>query len=197
MKKLFLALLAFVAMSASAQTKSVGEITWFPQFSLGYVHGSEMKSGNIDFGDWAEASIGFGGKYQVSEKFGISAAATFAGMASTEEKLAGVKASIKASYIEVPILASIDLSRNFGIQVGLKPSFKTSFELHLEDDGTKVDKKVEGMKGVVLYLPVGATYQFNSPLSLGFHYNFPLTKINKEEGSNKFHQFLLTLAYDI
>ena len=211
MKKLFLALLAFVAMGASAQTKDVGEITWTPQISVGYINAANYKGYDeghnlLNYKSWIGASVGFGGKYQVSENFGVKAAVTWLYSKSSKDKMIidgeKLEAYFDASYIEIPILASYDLSKNLGIQLGLKPAFQTSYKTHMKLDGESESRSVaDQINKFQLYIPVGLTYQFNSPLSVGLHYNFPLTKVNKEEtitGKDiKFNQFLLTLGWDL
>ncbi|MBR6286858.1 MAG: PorT family protein, partial [Bacteroidaceae bacterium] len=192
MKKLFAALMAFVALGASAQTKTVGEVTWTPQLSLGYVHGTNMD----DYDGWIASSIGISGKYQVSESFGLKFGAAYWYGESREVKYEsdGVTAKMEASYLEIPLLASFDLSKKWGIQLGLKPAIETSFKLHAEGGKTTMEQDADNTSKFQLYVPVGLTYQFNSPLSLGFHYSLPLTKINKGEGSNKLNQFMFTLG---
>lgn len=163
--------------------------------SLGYINASNW----TDYKEWIGGSIGIKGKYQLAEDFGISAAATWLYSESPEFKVADVKQKFTASYLEIPILASYDINEHVGIQVGIKPAIQTGFKNHMENSNTKVDQDADGVEKFQMYVPIGLTYQFNSPLSLGFHYNFPITKINKEKVDDniKFNQFMLTLGWDL
>ena len=198
MKKIFFTILvAFVAMGVGAQTKPLYKVTWGTQISLGYIH----VSNSDDLDNWYGASLGVSGKYQASREFGVKAALQWLYCQSPKEDVFGVKAQVRASYFELPVLACYDISKDFGIQLGIKPAIQTSFKVHCDAPGILAwSEEFENTNKFQLYIPVGLTYQFDSPLSVGLHYNFPVTRINKEkddDGDGRFHQFLLTFNWEL
>jgi len=147
MKKIIIALLALVSLSTYAQRKEVGSITWSGQVSLGYIDAHNF---NDDYKEWIGGTIGVKAKYQLAEDFGFSAGVQWLYSESPENSVEalGVKTSTKykASYIEVPILASYDINEHIGIQLGVKPAFQTSFKAQTGLTPKEWEKEVKEVK---------------------------------------------------
>ena len=89
----------------------------------------------------------------------------------------------------MPVLANYYLVNGLAVKTGVEVGFKSSAESKDGDD--KKDK--EGVKSVIMSIPVGASYEYKNVV-LDARYNIGVTNVYKE-GDAKQSAFVVTLGY--
>lgn len=190
MKKLFLmALMAFIATTASFAQWSVGSITVQPKIGI--------NGANITDADNSDSRIGLvlGGEfeYRVSPIFSLSAGALYSmqgckGTAEDDDGNTG-DVSLKLDYINVPILANVYVVKGLAIKLGIQPGFNVRHKASATVSGVNVTTNLPGIKSVDFSIPIGVSYEFNRFVIDG-RYNFGLTKlIDDSDSKNSVFQF--------
>ena len=194
MKKLFLmALMAFIATTASFAQWSVGSITVQPKIGI--------NGANITDADNSDSRIGLvlGGEfeYRVSPIFSLSAGALYSmqgckGTAEDEDGNTG-DVSLKLDYINVPILANVYVVKGLAIKLGIQPGFNVRHKASASVSGVNVTTNLPGIKSVDFSIPIGVSYEFNRFVIDG-RYNFGVTKLI--DGADSKHSvFQFTFGY--
>lgn len=162
-----MALMAFIATTASFAQWSVGSITVQPKIGI--------NGANITDADNSDSRIGLvlGGEfeYRVSPIFSLSAGALYSmqgckGTAEDEDGNTG-DVSLKLDYINVPILA---------IKLGIQPGFNVRHKATATVSGVNVTTNLPGIKSVDFSIPIGVSYEFNRFVIDG-RYNLGVTKL--------------------
>lgn len=198
MKKLFLmALMAFIATTASFAQWSVGSITVQPKIGI--------NGANITDADNSDSRIGLvlGGEfeYRVSPIFSLSAGALYSmqgckGTAEDEDGNTG-DVSLKLDYINVPILANVYVVKGLAIKLGIQPGFNVRHKATATVSGVNVTTNLPGVKSVDFSIPVGISYQFDRFVIDG-RYNFGLTKlIDDSDSKNSVFQFTFGYKFSL
>lgn len=194
MKKLFLmALMAFIATTASFAQWSVGSITVQPKIGI--------NGANITDADNSDSRIGLvlGGEfeYRVSPIFSLSAGALYSmqgckGTAEDEDGNTG-DVSLKLDYINVPILANVYVVKGLAIKLGIQPGFNVRHKATATVSGMNVTTNLPGVKSVDFSIPIGVSYEFNRFVIDG-RYNLGVTKLI--DGADSKHSvFQFTFGY--
>lgn len=194
MKKLFLmALMAFIATTASFAQWSVGSITVQPKIGI--------NGANITDADNSDSRIGLvlGGEfeYRVSPIFSLSAGALYSmqgckGTAEDEDGNTG-DVSLKLDYINVPILANVYVVKGLAIKLGIQPGFNVRHKATATVSGVNVTTNLPGVKSVDFSIPIGVSYEFNRFVIDG-RYNLGVTKLI--DGADSKHSvFQFTFGY--
>lgn len=194
MKKLFLmALMAFIATTASFAQWSVGSITVQPKIGI--------NGANITDADNSDSRIGLvlGGEfeYRVSPIFSLSAGALYSmqgckGTAEDEDGNTG-DVSLKLDYINVPILANVYVVKGLAIKLGIQPGFNVRHKASATVSGVNVTTNLPGIKSVDFSIPIGVSYEFNRFVIDG-RYNLGVTKLI--DGADSKHSvFQFTFGY--
>lgn len=194
MKKLFLmALMAFIATTASFAQWSVGSITVQPKIGI--------NGANITDADNSDSRIGLvlGGEfeYRVSPIFSLSAGALYSmqgckGTAEDEDGNTG-DVSLKLDYINVPILANVYVVKGLAVKLGIQPGFNVRHKATATVSGVNVTTNLPGVKSVDFSIPIGVSYEFNRFVIDG-RYNFGVTKLI--DGADSKHSvFQFTFGY--
>lgn len=194
MKKLFLmALMAFIATTASFAQWSVGSITVQPKIGI--------NGANITDADNSDSRIGLvlGGEfeYRVSPIFSLSAGALYSmqgckGTAEDDDGNTG-DVSLKLDYINVPILANVYVVKGLAIKLGIQPGFNVRHKATASVSGVNVTTNLPGVKSVDFSIPIGVSYEFNRFVIDG-RYNFGVTKLI--DGADSKHSvFQFTFGY--
>lgn len=198
MKKLFLmALMAFIATTASFAQWSVGSITVQPKIGI--------NGANITDADNSDSRIGLvlGGEfeYRVSPIFSLSAGALYSmqgckGTAEDEDGNTG-DVSLKLDYINVPILANVYVVKGLAIKLGIQPGFNVRHKATATVSGVNVTTNLPGIKSVDFSIPIGVSYEFNRFVIDG-RYNFGLTKlIDDSDSKNSVFQFTFGYKFSL
>ena len=194
MKKLFLmALMAFIATTASFAQWSVGSITVQPKIGI--------NGANITDADNSDSRIGLvlGGEfeYRVSPIFSLSAGALYSmqgckGTAEDEDGNTG-DVSLKLDYINVPILANVYVVKGLAVKLGIQPGFNVRHKATASVSGVNVTTNLPGIKSVDFSIPIGVSYEFNRFVIDG-RYNLGVTKLI--DGADSKHSvFQFTFGY--
>lgn len=194
MKKLFLmALMAFIATTASFAQWSVGSITVQPKIGI--------NGANITDADNSDSRIGLvlGGEfeYRVSPIFSLSAGALYSmqgckGTAEDDDGNTG-NVSLKLDYINVPILANVYVVKGLAIKLGIQPGFNVRHKASATVSGVNVTTNLPGIKSVDFSIPIGVSYEFNRFVIDG-RYNLGVTKLI--DGADSKHSvFQFTFGY--
>lgn len=194
MKKLFLmALMAFIATTASFAQWSVGSITVQPKIGI--------NGANITDADNSDSRIGLvlGGEfeYRVSPIFSLSAGALYSmqgckGTAEDDDGNTG-DVSLKLDYINVPILANVYVAKGLAVKLGIQPGFNVRHKATASVSGVNVTTNLPGVKSVDFSIPIGVSYEFNRFVIDG-RYNLGVTKLI--DGADSKHSvFQFTFGY--
>lgn len=184
-----MALMAFIATTASFAQWSVGSITVQPKIGI--------NGANITDADNSDSRIGLvlGGEfeYRVSPIFSLSAGALYSmqgckGTAEDDDGNTG-DVSLKLDYINVPILANVYVVKGLAIKLGIQPGFNVRHKASATVSGVNVTTNLPGIKSVDFSIPIGVSYEFNRFVIDG-RYNFGLTKlIDDSDSKNSVFQF--------
>lgn len=188
-----MALMAFIATTASFAQWSVGSITVQPKIGI--------NGANITDADNSDSRIGLvlGGEfeYRVSPIFSLSAGALYSmqgckGTAEDEDGNTG-DVSLKLDYINVPILANVYVVKGLAIKLGIQPGFNVRHKATATVSGVNVTTNLPGVKSVDFSIPVGVSYEFNRFVIDG-RYNLGVTKLI--DGADSKHSvFQFTFGY--
>lgn len=188
-----MALMAFIATTASFAQWSVGSITVQPKIGI--------NGANITDADNSDSRIGLvlGGEfeYRVSPIFSLSAGALYSmqgckGTAEDDDGNTG-DVSLKLDYINVPILANVYVVKGLAIKLGIQPGFNVRHKASATVSGVNVTTNLPGIKSVDFSIPIGVSYEFNRFVIDG-RYNFGVTKLI--DGADSKHSvFQFTFGY--
>ena len=188
-----MALMAFIATTASFAQWSVGSITVQPKIGI--------NGANITDADNSDSRIGLvlGGEfeYRVSPIFSLSAGALYSmqgckGTAEDEDGNTG-DVSLKLDYINVPILANVYVVKGLAIKLGIQPGFNVRHKATATVSGVNVTTNLPGVKSVDFSIPVGVSYEINRFVIDG-RYNLGVTKLI--DGADSKHSvFQFTFGY--
>lgn len=182
MKKLMMiAAMMIAAVSANAQNE-VGQVTLKPTVGVNFANMTA---------DDAEMKVGLAAG--VEAEYGVSDALTLsAGLLYSMEgcKVEGTDLKLNLDYINIPILANYYVSKGFAIKAGIQPALNVRHKLSNGDN----DADVSNVKSLILSVPVGVSYEFNS-FVLDARYNFGITDMAKEGNAGKNSTISITLGY--
>ena len=188
-----MALMAFIATTASFAQWSVGSITVQPKIGI--------NGANITDADNSDSRIGLvlGGEfeYRVSPIFSLSAGALYSmqgckGTAEDEDGNTG-DVSLKLDYINVPILANVYVVKGLAIKLGIQPGFNVRHKATATVSGVNVTTNLPGVKSVDFSIPIGVSYEFNRFVIDG-RYNLGVTKLI-DVADSKHSVFQFTFGY--
>ena len=141
-------------------------------------------------GDGTKAKVGFQGRfegaYQVSDAFAVSLGLCCSQYGAKKE---GTDTKINLAYITVPVLANYYLVNGLAVKTGVEVGFKSSAESKNGDE----KEDIEGVKSVIMSIPVGASYEYKNVV-LDARYNIGVTNAF-EKGDAKQSAFVVTLGY--
>lgn len=188
-----MALMAFIATTASFAQWSVGSITVQPKIGI--------NGANITDADNSDSRIGLvlGGEfeYRVSPIFSLSAGALYSmqgckGTAEDDDGNTG-DVSLKLDYINVPILANVYVAKGLAVKLGIQPGFNVRHKATASVSGVNVTTNLPGVKSVDFSIPIGVSYEFNRFVIDG-RYNLGVTKLI--DGADSKHSvFQFTFGY--
>lgn len=188
-----MALMVFIATTASFAQWSVGSITVQPKIGI--------NGANITDADNSDSRIGLvlGGEfeYRVSPIFSLSAGALYSmqgckGTAEDDDGNTG-DVSLKLDYINVPILANVYVVKGLAIKLGIQPGFNVRHKATATVSGVNVTTNLPGVKSVDFSIPIGVSYEFNRFVIDG-RYNLGVTKLI--DGADSKHSvFQFTFGY--
>lgn len=201
MKKFFMsAVMAIVALAASAQQQEAGTFSVMPRVGLGYTNISNMDR-NVgifnpekkSFSDYYTHIVGAEAKYQVNDIVGVSLGVDYNKFSVSEsQSVDGVfNYDYSFSTLAIPVLAQFNLGSHFGVKCGIQPAF-----LLTAKENSDCDIK-EDCKKMLWTIPVGISWTFNTPLVLDLRYNIPLSHMDKVDfqDNHTMNTVSITLGY--
>lgn len=188
-----MALMAFIATTASFAQWSVGSITVQPKIGI--------NGANITDADNSDSRIGLAlgaeFEYRLTPVFSLSAGALYSmqgckGTAEDDDGNTG-DVSLKLDYINVPILANVYVVKGLAIKLGIQPGFNVRHKATATVSGVNVTTNLPGIKSVDFSIPIGVSYEFNRFVIDG-RYNLGVTKLI--DGADSKHSvFQFTFGY--
>lgn len=203
MKKILLsALMAVVALTASAQRSDEGTFTLTPQLGFAYSSGfncsteitiadsplfSYQRKGRSGF--VAGAELG----YQLNSWLRPSVGVLYQYTGYDVTDLVGRQDILDYShnihYLNVPILANFYIFHGFAIKAGIQPSFLLGSTYKMEGEKAST---TENLNATTFHIPVGVSYEWRN-FVVDARVNFALSDAEKEHMTYK----ILDEVYDI
>ena len=181
MKKLFAMAVALLTATSMFAQPEAGTFTLQPSAGVAIATLS---------GDGTKAKVGFQGRfegaYQMTDAFAVSVGL---GCSQYGAKVKNSDTKYNLAYITVPVLANYYLITGLAVKTGVEVGFKSSAESKNGDE----KEDIEGVKSVIMSIPVGASYEYKNVV-LDARYNIGVTKAFKE-GNAKQSAFVVTFGY--
>jgi len=216
MKKYFMiAIMAVAALTVNAQSSDDDKkfhIT--PHMGVGYANLSNNNNAYLgNNNNFAVAKIGGEFEMMASKNFGISAGIDLTYAQSPNKEFSyndkDVKINAKASenfmFMNVPVLAQYHVGGftfKAGVQANilLDSNIKYTSDLKTTDSSYNFDKTAstkDAYNTVSWSVPVGVSYTFKVPVTVGLDCNIPVSSLSKKDlGVNqKFMPVMLTVGY--
>lgn len=193
MKKLFFAAVMLMVSVATFAQNEVGKFTIMPKVGVNFADlagadGSDMRIGAV---------AGVELEYGVTDMFGLSVGALYS-MQGAKGKEDGATATLKADYINIPILANVYVAPGFAVKLGIQPGFNINSKAKVAEGSASAEVDAsEYTNSVDFSIPVGVSYQFNNFVIDG-RYNWGLNKVYKSESGFtdlKNSVFQITVGY--
>lgn len=175
-----------LASAATFAQNSVGQFTFTPKVGLNIADFQKCESSDARFGLVAGGEF----EYGLSDMVGLSFGALYSMQGAKYKD--GVSRTLKADYINIPLLANVYVAPGFAVKLGLQPGFNVNSEFIYWNG--PYEKNIDA-KTVDLSIPIGVSYQFDNVVIDG-RYNWGLTKVYKND--NLYYKnsvFQITVGY--
>ncbi len=156
MKKLFFAAVMLMVSVATFAQNEVGKFTLMPKVGVSLADLQKADNSDMRVGVVAGAEL----EYGVTDMFGLSVGALYS-MQGAKGKEDGETGTLKADYINVPILANVYVAPGLAVKLGIQPGFNVNSQAKASEGGLSVEADVDA-KTVDFSIPVGVSYQFNN-----------------------------------
>lgn len=139
-------------------------------------------------------------EYQVTDQYSVSFGMLYSMQGAKEtDRYEGVKATttIKADYINIPIMLNCYVTDNFAFKVGIQPAFNVKSDFDVSVKGYSFSGNMSDMGHDInsfdFSLPIGMSYEYKN-FVLDCRYNYGVVKIfDESHARNSVFQF--TLGY--
>lgn len=177
-KKMMIAVMAIVAMTASAQKTlhDSGTFTLQPKvgLALGNFSGDYIKvAGESDPKMRVGLIAGVEGEYYINDWFSAAVGLNYA-----QQGWKNDDSTTKLDYLNVPLTADFYVAPGLALKTGVQFGFLMS----AKGDDTDIKDECEKMN---ISVPVGVSYEI-SDFVLDLRYNIGLTKVNKYDGGHDY-----------
>ena len=177
-KMMMIAVMAIVAMTASAQNtlRDKGTFTLQPKVGLGL--GSFSGSWTTTDGESHKIRVGLvagvEGEYYINDWFSAAIGVSYAQQGWKNTFNSSPNTTTKLDYLNIPLVGDFYVARGLALKTGVQFGFLMSAK---EED---YDFK-DACKKMNISIPIGVSYEF-SDFVIDARYNLGLTKVNKEGG---------------
>ena len=181
MKKLITMATALLLSVGAYAQHEVGSVTIQPKVGMNIASVTDIPdaadpSSRIGFVAGAEA------EYQFSEMFSLSG-----GLLYSMQGGKAMDETIKADYLNVPIMVNCYVVKGLAVKLGIQPGFNINAKWG--------DADLDDAKTFDFSIPVGLSYEFAN-IQLDARYNWGLTKmVDWEDADSKNSVFQITLGY--
>lgn len=135
-------------------------------------------------------------EYQATDMLSISAGALYSMQGCKYEYYAGNKTTLKADYINIPILANVYVVKGLAVKLGIQPGFNVNSECKISNGNSSTTTDVDA-KSVDFSIPVGLSYEYSNVV-LDARYNWGLTKVyDGYDAKNSVFQITLGYKFDL
>lgn len=193
MKKLFFAAVMLMVSVATFAQNEVGKFTIMPKVGLSLADYQGADDSKLRVGAVAGVEL----EYGVSDMFGLSIGALYS-MQGAKGKEDGATATLKADYINIPILANVYVAPGLAVKLGIQPGFNINSKAEISEGGGSASADAGDFTNSIDFsIPVGVSYQFNNIVIDG-RYNWGLTKVYKSDSGFtdlKNSVFQITVGY--
>jgi opacity protein-like surface antigen len=192
-KMMILAVMAIVAMTASAQNtlRDNGTFTLQPKVGLGigYLSGDWTMPAGVDRKSRVGVVAGVEGEYYVNDWFSAALGVNYAQQGWKFDG-SGINETTKLDYLNIPITANFYVAEGLALKTGVQLGVLMSAKEESEDVKDAYEK-------TNISIPIGISYEFSN-FVFDARYNLSVTKINKNsDSSNKYRSdlFQITVGY--
>lgn len=193
MKKLFFAAVMLMVSVATFAQNEVGKFTIMPKVGLSLADYQGADDSKLRVGAVAGVEL----EYGVTDMFGLSVGALYS-MQGAKGKEDGATATLKADYINIPILANVYVAPGLAVKLGIQPGFNINSKAEISEGGGSASADAGDFTNSIDFsIPVGVSYQFNNIVIDG-RYNWGLTKVYKSDSGFtdlKNSVFQITVGY--
>jgi opacity protein-like surface antigen len=188
-KMMMMAVLAIVAMTASAQNtlRDNGTFTLQPKVGLGigYLSGDWTMPAGVDNKSRVGVVAGVEGEYYVNEWFSAALGVNYAQQGWKFD--GGGSKTTKLDYLNLPITGNFYVAQGLALKTGVQ----FGFLLSAKEESTDVKDAFESLN---VSIPIGISYEISNFI-LDARYNVSLTKANKNSTSdNKWRSDLIQIT---
>ena len=189
-KMMMMAVLAIVAMTASAQNtlRDNGTFTLQPKVGLGigYLSGDWTMPAGVDRKSRVGVVAGVEGEYYINEWFSAALGVNYAQQGWKFDG-GGSKVTTKLDYLNIPITGNFYVAQGLALKTGVQ----FGFLLSAKEESTDVKDAFESLN---VSIPIGISYEISNFI-LDARYNVSLTKANKNSTSdNKWRSDLIQIT---
>ena len=189
MKKLFLAIIAFVwVIAAQAQT----EITVGPKFGWNITNISNVS----DSKNKMSLSLGGFAEFKFNDYVALQPELLYSRQ-GYRLKDGGAKTHVRVNYLNIPILAKLYVLEGLSVDLGPQLGFALNAKSKTKHDGTTVKNKITNFNTCDVSFAVGLSYEYEE-FMVSARYNIGLTNVFDKDvfgGNNKNHVFQLSVGY--
>lgn len=189
MKKLFLAVIAFVWVAAAqAQT----EITIGPKLGWNITNISNIS----DSKNKMSVSVGGFAEFKFNDYVALQPELLYSRQ-GYRLKNGDVKTKVRMNYLNIPILAKLYVLDGLSVDLGPQLGFALNAKNKSKSGGTTVKTKITNVNTCDVSFAVGLSYEYEQ-FMVSARYNIGLTNvIDKDDigGNNKNHVFQLSVGY--
>lgn len=188
MKKVLLVAAMMLSSAAMFAQHAVGSFTLQPKAGVSIANLTNVDDSDPRWGLTAGAEL----EYQATDIFSVSVGALY----SIQGCKPGEGTTIKADYINVPILANVYVAKGFAVKFGVQPGFNVNSEWKMKGHGISASADLDA-KSVDFSFPVGLSYEFASlPVVVDARYNWGVTKVfDTPDDTPKNSVFQVTVGY--
>ena len=141
-------------------------------------------------------------EYQITDLYSISLGMLYSMQGAKDTyKTSGTnaKATLKADYINIPIMLNCYVTENFAVKLGIQPSFnvKSDFDVSVKGYSFRGNMSDMGldMKSFDFAIPVGMSYEYKN-FVFDCRYNYGVVNLfDEDESHSRNSVFQFTLGY--
>ena len=192
-------LLLVVAVAFFGSVKAQSDLNFGPKVGLNVTNLTNY----FDMNNKASIHIGGFANVKFTDFVGMQIELLYSGQGARDKydyEGSKVKEMIRVNYLNIPVLARLNVWDRFNVEVGPQLEFALNAKdvLKVGDATTKV--KLHNLNTVGLSLAVGASYELDMGIMFSARYNIGLTNVLDKDvigKSNKNHVFQLSVGYKL
>lgn len=197
MKKIVLITLIFAYSICTSAQIETDELTIHPMLGVNIADFTHSPNSDARLGIAAGVELG----YQLTPKFGLSVAWMYSqqgAIGKVKYRNKKFKERIYLDYINMPIMANVNIAKGFCVKFGVQPGFNVNSEYEISAVGVNVGGQLSDagidVKTFDFSIPIGLSYEFNNAIVIDARYNIGTTNIvSNDDTKNSVFQF--TLGY--